>query len=189
MAEPAVPGGLGVRDARDADLAAVQAIYAHHVRNGLATFEEVPPPVDELAARRASVLQLGLPYLVAESSGQIVGYCYATSYRPRPAYRYTIEDSVYVADGLGGRGIGAALLGQLIARCEAGPWRQLIAVIGDTGNAGSIALHRRLGFAPVGTFAAVGWKLGRWVDTVVMQRALGSGDAAPPPGSQRAPGP
>jgi len=189
MAEPAGPGTLCVRDARDADMASVQAIYAHHVRHALATFEEVPPEVDELAARRAKVLQLGLPYLVAEAGGQIAGYCYATSYRPRPAYRYTIEDSVYVADGLAGRGIGAALLGQLIVRCEAGPWRQMIAVIGDAGNAGSIALHRRLGFAPVGTFAAVGWKFGRWVDSVLMQRGLGAGDAAPPPGSQRAPGP
>ena len=123
-----------------------------------------------------------LPYLVAELGGEVVGYCYATSYRPRPAYRFTIEDSVYVADGLAGRGVGAALLGELIARCEAGPWRQMIAIIGNSENAGSIALHRRLGFAHVGTMRSVGWKLGRWVDSVVMQRALGPGDGeAPPP--------
>src|ERR1043166_3466301 len=173
---------VAVRDARDADVPVVQAIYAHHVLHGLATFEEVPPTVAELAGRRASVLAQQLPYLVAELGGEVVGYCYATSYRPRPAYRFTIEDSVYVADGLAGRGVGAALLGELIARCEAGPWRQMIAIIGNSENAGSIALHRRLGFAHVGTMRSVGWKLGRWVDSVVMQRALGPGDGeAPPP--------
>lgn len=177
MAERPAPA---VRDARDADLPAVQAIYAHHVLHGLATFEEVPPTVDELAGRRASVLAQRLPYLVAELGGEVVGYCYATSYRPRPAYRFTIEDSVYVADGLAGRGVGAALLGALIARCEAGPWRQMIAIIGNSENAGSIALHRRLGFAHVGTLRSVGFKLGRWVDSVVMQRDVGLGDSAPP---------
>ena len=177
-----------VRDAQDADLAAVQAIYAHHVLHGLATFEEVPPPVVELAERRAAVVALGLPYLVAEHGGRVVGYSYASSYRPRPAYRFAIEDSVYVADGLGGRGIGAALLAALLARCEAGPWRQMIAIIGDTGNAASIALHRRHGFAMVGTLRSVGWKLGRWVDTMLMQRALGPGGTAPP-GGERAPTP
>jgi phosphinothricin acetyltransferase len=169
-----------VRDARDADMAPVQAIYAHHVLHGLATFEEVPPSVDELIARRAAVIGAGLPYLVAEHAGAVVGYSYASSYRPRPAYRYAIEDSVYVADGLAGRGIGAALLAALIARCDAGPWRQMIAIIGDTDNAASIALHRRHGFGLVGTLHAVGFKLGRWVDTVLMQRALGPGAAAPP---------
>jgi phosphinothricin acetyltransferase len=182
----AVPGAaraaVTVRDAADADadIAAIQAIYAHHVLYGLATFEEVPPTVDEIAVRRAAVRAIGLPYLVAEADGAIVGYCYATAYRPRRAYRYTIEDSVYVADGLAGRGIGAALLAALLARCEAGPWRQMIAIIGNSGNAGSIALHRRFGFEPVGTLRAAGFKLGRWVDTVVMQRALGPGDATPP---------
>ena len=169
-----------VRDAGATDMAAVQAIYAHHVLHGLATFEEVPPSVDELIERRAAVVGAGLPYLVAEHAGAVVGYSYASAYRPRPAYRYAIEDSVYVADGLAGRGIGAALLAALIARCEAGAWRQMIAIIGDTGNAASIALHRRYGFALVGTLHAVGFKLGRWVDTVLMQRALGPGAAAPP---------
>lgn len=176
-----------VRDARDGDLAAIQPIYAHHVLHGLATFEEVPPSTEELAARRAEVAARGLPYLVAELGGEVVGYCYATPYRPRPAYRHTIEDSIYVADGLGGRGIGAALLGALIARCELGPWRQMIAIIGDSGNAGSIALHRRLGFQTAGTLRSVGFKLGRWVDSVVMQRALGPGAAAPPGGGSSAP--
>ena len=169
-----------VRDARDADMAAVAAIYAHHVVHGLATFEEVPPSIVEIAARRASVVAQGLPYLVAEHAGAVAGYCYATAYRPRPAYRYAVEDSVYVADGLAARGIGAALLAELIARCEAGPWRQMIAIIGDSDNIGSIALHRRYGFAHVGTLRSVGFKLGRWVDSVVMQRALGPGDAEAP---------
>jgi len=180
---------IELRDAADADLPAIQAIYAHHVRLGLATFEEVPPSAEELGARRAAVLALGLPYLVARAGGEVVGYCYATSYRMRPAYRYTIEDSVYIADGLGGRGIGAALLAALIARCEAGEWRQMIAIIGDTGNAGSIALHRRHGFELVGTLRSVGFKLGRWVDSVVMQRALGPGGTAQPRSAGEAPAP
>jgi phosphinothricin acetyltransferase len=182
---PAVAPAVVVRDATEQDMAAVQAIYAHHVLHGLATFEEVPPGVDELLARRASVLGAGLPYLAAELGGRVVGYSYATSYRPRPAYRYAVEDSVYVAEGLGGRGIGGALLAALIARCEAGPWRQMLAVIGNSGNAGSIALHRRAGFRPVGTLTSVGFKLGRWVDTVLMQRPLGSGDATPPIDARR----
>jgi phosphinothricin acetyltransferase len=176
---------VAVRDAEDTDLAAVEAIYAHHVRYGLATFEEIPPSAEELGGRRAAVLALGLPYLVAELDGRVAGYCYATSYRARPAYRFTIEDSVYVADGLGGRGIGAALLGALIARCETGAWRQMIAIIGNSENTGSIALHRRLGFHTVGTLASVGFKLGRWVDSVVMQRALGAGGTRPPDPASR----
>jgi phosphinothricin acetyltransferase len=156
-------------------MAAVEKIYAHHVRCGLATFEEVPPSHDELRARRAAVVATGLPYLVAERHGEVVGYAYATAYRSRPAYRYTVEDSVYVLDGLGGQGIGSALLHSLISRCETGPWRQMIALIGDSANAASIALHRRMGFRMAGTLGAVGFKLGRWVDTVLMQRPLGEG--------------
>lgn len=169
-----------IRDASDGDMEAIRDIYTHHVLYGLATFEEVPPSVDELRSRRASVLAIGLPYLVAELNGEIVGYSYATAYRPRPAYRFSIEDSVYVADGLGGLGVGSALLQELIARCEKGPWRQMLAVIGNSGNAGSIALHRRMGFQPIGTFKSAGFKLGRWVDTVLMQRALGEGDETAP---------
>ena len=169
-----------VRAAAETDLPAIQAIYAHHVLHGLATFEEVPPSVSELAERRALVLKAGLPYLAAELDGRVVGYASATAYRPRPAYRFTIEDSVYVAHGLDGRGIGNALLSALIARCEHGPWRQMLAVIGNSGNTGSIALHRRCGFQPIGTLHAVGFKLGRWVDTVLMQRALGDGAGSPP---------
>ncbi|QEN91387.1 N-acetyltransferase family protein [Labrys sp. KNU-23] len=169
-----------VRDARESDMAAVQPIYAHHVLEGLASFEEVPPNLDELVSRRRGVLAQGLPYLVAEAQGRVVGYSYAAAYRPRPAYRYTVEDSVYVARDMGGRGIGSLLLEELIARCEAGPWRQMLAVIGDSGNTGSIALHRRLGFSEVGVLTSVGFKLGRWVDSVLMQRPLGMGDGAPP---------
>ncbi|HYB65624.1 MAG TPA: GNAT family N-acetyltransferase [Steroidobacteraceae bacterium] len=169
-----------IRDARDADLGAIAKIYAHHVRHGLASFEEVPPAIVELRSRRAAVLDSGLPYLAAELRGEVVGYAYASAYRPRPAYRYTVEDSVYIDPGLTGLGLGSALLTALIERCEAGPWRQMLAVIGDSANAGSIALHRRLGFSHVGTFAAVGFKLGRWVDTVLMQRPLGRGDQSPP---------
>lgn len=178
MPETAEP--LLIRDARDDDMAAVQAIYAHHVLHGLASFEEVPPGVAEMAARRAHVHALGLPYLVAERGVALLGYAYATSYRPRPAYRFTVEDSVYVAAGHGGEGIGTALLGALIARCEEGPWRQMLAVIGDSGNAASLALHSRLGFRAAGTFHSVGFKFGRWVDSVLMQRPLGTGDTAPP---------
>ncbi|MFT4183277.1 MAG: GNAT family N-acetyltransferase [Rhizobium sp.] len=169
-----------VRDASEADMKAICDIYAHHVLYGLATFEEVPPSVEELRSRRANVLAMGLPYLLAELNGEIVGYSYATAYRPRPAYRFTIEDSVYVADGFGGRGIGSALLAELIARCEKGPWRQMLAVVGNSGNAGSLGLHRSMGFEPVGTLRSVGFKLGRWVDTVLMQRMLGEGDGTAP---------
>lgn len=172
--------GLVVRDSRETDMAAVQRIYAHHVRCGLATFEELPPSHEELRARRASVVAAGLPYLVAERHTEVVGYAYATAYRSRPAYRYTIEDSVYVVEGLAGHGIGSALLHLLISRCEAGPWRQMIALIGDSANAASIALHRRMGFRTAGTLDAVGFKLGRWVDTVLMQRPLGAGNQSAP---------
>ena len=169
-----------VRDASDADMHAVTKIYATHVLHGLASFEEIPPSLEDMQSRRASVLQLGLPYLVAVMDGRVVGYSYATLYRTRPAYRYTVEDSVYVEDGLNGRGIGTLLLAELIARCEHGPWRQMLAVIGDSGNTASIALHRRLGFTPCGKLAAVGFKFGRWVDSVFMQRALGPGDSLQP---------
>ena len=175
---------LRIRNATEADMQAVQAIYAHHVLHGLATFEEKPPTAGELNARRESVIAAGLPYLVAECEGRVLGYCYATAYRPRPAYRHTVEDSVYVAEGCGGRGIGGALLGELIERCEAGSWRQMLAVIGNSGTEGSIALHRRHGFETVGTLRSVGFKLGGWVDTVLMQRSLGQGDRTLPASAQ-----
>lgn len=172
--------GIIVRDVMEVDIPAIQTIYTHEVLHGLATFEEVPPTTDELLSRRKIVLNLGLPYLAAELNSRVVGYSYATAYRPRPAYRNTIEDSVYVAEGMQGRGIGRSLLAALISRCEKGPWRQMVAVIGHSGNTGSIALHEHLGFRRVGTLEAVGFKLGRWVDTVLMQRALGAGSGALP---------
>ncbi len=169
-----------IRDATVADMAAVQAIYATHVLHGLASFEEEPPSLEEMLMRREAVLERGLPWIVAELQGAVVGYAYATGYRQRRAYRFTLEDSVYVADGMAGRGVGTALLSALIARCEAGPWRQMIAVIGDSANEGSIALHRRLGFGTIGTLPSVGFKHGRWVDSVFMQRPLGPGDGTLP---------
>jgi L-amino acid N-acyltransferase YncA len=169
-----------VRDATEDDVDSIQRIYSDRVLNGLASFEENPPARDEMRRRRRDILDCGLPDLVAEHDQGIVGYSYAGPYRTRSAYRYSIEDSVYVAEGFGGRGVGRALLAALIARCELGPWRQMVAVIGDSGNAASIALHRRLGFRFVGTLAAVGFKHGRWVDSVFMQRPLGPGDLSPP---------
>ena len=161
-----------VRDSREDDMPAILAIYAHHVLHGAASFEEEPPALVEMTRRRADVLDRGLPYLVAEREGRVVGYSYATPYRARSAYRFTIENSVYVAHALSGAGIGRALLSTLIARCEAGAWRQMIAVIGDSHNAASIGLHAKFGFQPIGTLRAVGFKFGRWVDTVLMQRQL-----------------
>ena len=172
-----------VRPSTDEDLAGIQVIYAHHVLHGLGSFEETPPDAAEMARRRAEILGRGLPYLVAELEGAVVGYAYAGAYRPRPAYRHTVENSVYVAAGQAGRGIGRALLADLIVRCAATGARQMIAVIGDSGNVGSIALHAAQGFAYSGLLRAVGFKHGRWVDSVIMQRALGPGDCTLPDGS------
>ena len=171
---------VDVRDAREGDMRFVQEIYAHHVLHGIASFEETAPTVPEMIGRRESVLKLGLPYLVAEMDGCLVGYSYASIYRPRPAYRHTIEDSVYVRDGFAGNGIGRELLASLIKRCEGGPWRQMLAVIGDSANTGSIGLHGSQGFRQIGRLDAVGFKFGRWVDSILMQRPLGKGDTALP---------
>jgi phosphinothricin acetyltransferase len=175
-----------VRSAADADLPAVQAIYAHHVLHGSASFETVPPDLAEMARRHADITRRGMPYLVAEVGGEILGYAYAGPYRPRAAYRFTLEDSVYVAEGAAGRGVGRLLLDRLIADATALGYRQMLAVIGDSGNLGSIVLHQRAGFTHLGTLQSVGFKFGRWLDVVLMQRALGAGDAelpkAPPAG-------
>lgn len=172
--------GLVVRDAGERDLAAIAAIYGEHVLHGLASFEEVVPSTEEMLQRWRAIAERGLPYLVAEAEGRIEGYSYAAPYRARSAYRFTLENSVYVAPGRARGGVGTRLLAELIRRCEAGPWRQMIAVIGDSGNAASIALHRKLGFQMVGTLAGVGFKHGRWVDSVLMQRALGAGESTLP---------
>lgn len=169
-----------IRDACLADMPAVQALYAHYVLHELATFELVPPTVEEMCARRQAILESGLPYLVAQIDQEIVGYAYAASYRPRPAYRYTVEDSVYLSPNHKGMGLGAALLGEVIRRCEQGPWRQMVAVITQGGTAGSAELHRKLGFQEVGRMPNVGYKFNRWVGTLIMQRTLGEGGNSSP---------
>jgi L-amino acid N-acyltransferase YncA len=169
-----------IRDSRADDIISVHSIYSYHVLHGTASFEEEPPSAEELAGRRADVLSRGLPYLVAELDGQVAGYSYAALYRSRSAYRFTIEDSVYVDHRLHRGGIGRALLAELIARCEAGDWRQMVAVIGDSNHVASIALHEQFGFRLVGTLRSSGYKFGRWIDTVLMQRALGAGDLTLP---------
>jgi phosphinothricin acetyltransferase len=161
-------------------LPAIQAIYAHHVLHGLASFEEAPPDVEEMRRRYADVRERGLPYLAAAEAGQVLGYGYCAPYRARSAYRYALEDSIYLRHDALGRGIGSLLLGELLGRCEALGYRQVIAVIGDSANAPSIALHARHGFLRVGTLRSSGYKFGRWVDSVLMQRPLGRGDGTPP---------
>lgn len=169
-----------VRDARPDDLPAIQAIYAHHVNHGLASFEEVPPVLEEMRRRFDDVVSQGLPYLAACEGREVLGYGYCTLYRTRSAYRFTLEDSVYVKEGLRRKGVGRALLSELVRRCEALGYRQMIAVIGDSANAGSIQLHAALGFLHAGTLRSTGFKFGRWVDSVLMQRPLGTGDGSRP---------
>ena len=164
---------LEIAEASDEHQRAIQAIYAHYVLHERCSFEEEAPGVEEMRARRAEVQQRGLPYLVACIGGEVAGYAYATLYRPRSAYRHTVEDSVYVKRGLHGRGVGKALLHTVIARCEAAGFRQMIAVVGDSANIGSTRLHESVGFQRVGTLRNVGFKFGDWIDTVLMQRTLG----------------
>ncbi|HWE46662.1 MAG TPA: GNAT family N-acetyltransferase [Caulobacteraceae bacterium] len=171
-----------VRDAEARDHAPMLAIYAHHVLSGLGSFEEAPPDAADFTQRMAAIARLGLPCLVAESAGAIAGYGYASAYRPRIGYRYTVEDSVYVAPGHLGQGVGRALLQGLIERCTAKRLRQMMAFIGDSGNAPSVALHRACGFEAAGILRSIGFRHGRWVDVVVMQRALAQGDTEPPEG-------
>jgi len=171
---------IEVRDATPEDLPAVQAIYAHHVMHGLASFEEAPPALDEMRRRFDDVVSRGLPYLVACDGREILGYGYCTLYRARSAYRFTLEDSVYVREGLRRKGVGRLVLAELVRRCEALGYRQMVAVIGDSANAGSIQLHAALGFVRSGTLRSTGFKFGRWVDSVLMQRPLGAGDGTRP---------
>ena len=170
-----------VRPSADADVPDIARIYGHHALRGLASFEEVAPAVEEMARRRADILSKGFPYLVAEEAGQLVGYAYCSAYRPRSGYRFSVEDSIYVAPGRGGAGIGSLLLPRLVDAATALGARQMIAVIGDSANHGSIRLHARFGFRHAGTLEAIGFKLGRWVDSVLMQRALGEGASTLPP--------
>ena len=169
-----------VRDAVAADLPAIARIYGHHVRHGLASFEEQAPSEEEMARRHAEIAGRGFPYLVATVGGAVAGYAYAGPYRPRPAYRHSVENSVYLDPARQRGGIGTLLLAELIRRCEAAGFRQMVAVIGDSGNAASIGLHARLGFRHAGLLTAIGYKHGRWVDSVLMQRALGPGDTTDP---------
>jgi len=171
---------ITVRPSTEADLPAITAIYGWNVLNGLGTFEEDPPAMEEMRRRRASFLERGLPYLVAEAEGIVLAYAYAGPFRLRAAYRYTVEDSVYVSPDAVGKGVGKALLSRLIVECEALGLRQMCAVIGDSGNAASISLHAAMGFEMKGTFPDMGHKFGRWVDLVWMQRALNGGGSHPP---------
>lgn len=169
-----------LRPSRDEDIAAITAIYAHHVLHGTGTFELEPPSPADMQARRAEVLARGLPWLVAEDQGQVLGYAYCNWFRPRPAYRFTAEDSIYLAPQASGQGIGRALLTELAAAAERAGMRKMIAVIGDSANAASIGLHRACGFAPVGVLTSSGWKFNRWLDTVLMEKPLGRGDGTSP---------
>jgi len=180
-APPVKRGPLLVRDATDADMPAIHAIYAHHVTHGFGSFEEIPPDLAEMVRRRADVLSRGLPYLVAtDREGRLLGFSYAAPYRLRTAYRYTVEDSIYVAPEAVGQGVGARLLKALIARTTKLGYRQMIAVIGDSGNRGSIRVHASQGFRKAAVMQGIGFKLGRWVDSVLMQRPLGPGNSRKP---------
>ena len=169
-----------IRPATAADLPAITGIYEHAVRHGTATFELIPPDLAEMTRRFESLTGGGFPYLSASVEGEVIGYAYAGPYRPRPAYRFTVENSVYLKPSIHRRGIGLQLLQRLITECEARGYRQMIAVIGDSANAGSIGVHTRCGFEMIGTHRNVGLKFGRWLDTVMMQRPLGDGGSTVP---------
>jgi len=169
-----------IRPSRDEDVAAIAAIYAHHVLHGIASFEEAPPAVEEIARRRGDLISRGFPYLVAERTGKVVGYCYSGPYRARIGYRYTVEDSIYIDANEVGRGMGRRLLAEVIERSTALGYRQMIAVIGGSETLPSINLHKALGFVHIGTFPGIGFKFGRWIDSVYMQRALGAGNTTLP---------
>jgi L-amino acid N-acyltransferase YncA len=171
-----------VRAAMAGDAEVLAAIYGDAVLHGFGTFEEIPPSVGEMELRRLAVVERGLPYLVAEEASQVLGFAYASPFRPRAAYRYTVEDTVYVAPQAAGRGVGRAVLSAVLGQCETLGLRQAVAVIGDSGNAASIGLHRALGFQDAGVGRSFGFKHGRWVDVVWMQKALNGGDSLPPDG-------
>jgi phosphinothricin acetyltransferase len=169
-----------IRPAAPRDLPSIQSIYAYHVLQGLASFEEEAPSLEEMRRRFEDVTGRGLPYVVAEEKAEILGYGYCTLYRTRSAYRFTLEDSIYVKHGMQGKGIGKAMLRELIGHCGALQYRQMIAVIGDSANAASIAVHASLGFVRAGNLRSTGYKFGRWVDSVLMQLPLGEGDGSKP---------
>jgi len=169
-----------LRESREDDIAFLTGIYEYYVRQSSASFEIDPPDAHEMSRRRKTILDAGLPYLVAEVDGEVAGYAYATLYRPRAAYRYTVEDSIYVRADCAGRGLGRRLLSEIIARCEHAGYRQMIAVIGGSDNAASIGLHAALGFEHAGLLRSAGFKFGCWTDSVLMQRSLGPGDSTLP---------
>lgn len=169
-----------IRPSRDEDLDAMARIYGHHVLHGTGTFETTPPTPDDMAARRADVLGKGLPWLVIEVAGEVRGFAYGNWFKPRPAYRFSVEDSIYLAPDAAGQGLGRLLLAELLAQCERAGVRKVMAVIGDSANAGSIGVHTALGFGHVGVVRSCGWKHGRWLDIVLMEKSLGQGDGAPP---------
>jgi phosphinothricin acetyltransferase len=171
---------LSIRPSTEADLPAIQAIYAHAVLHGTGTFETEVPEIPEMTRRRSEVLSRSLPWLVAEQDGRVLGYAYANYFRPRMAYRFCLEDSIYLHPDAQGKGVGRLLLAELIARCEAAGARQMLAVIGDSDNQGSIGVHTALGFEHTGVLKSSGWKFGRWLDVVLMQRQLGPGDQSHP---------
>lgn len=171
---------LLIRPSRDDDVSAITAIYAHHVLHGTGTFEIDPPTVADMVARRTDVLSRQLPFLVLEEAGTVTGFAYCNWFKPRPAYRFCAEDSIYLAPEACGRGQGRALLAELAVQAERARVRKLVAVIGDSTNAGSIGVHRSLGFTPVGVLKSAGWKFGRWLDVVLMEKALGRGDDCAP---------
>ena len=169
-----------IRSIQQTDIAAVTALYAHHVLHGTGTFEIDPPGEAEMAARITDVLAKNLPYLVAEKDGQLLGFAYCNWFKPRPAYRFSAEDSIYMATEASGKGWGRLLLAELLVRAEATGVRKLVAVIGDSANASSIGVHRAAGFVPVGVLKSMGWKLGQWRDIVLMEKPLGDGDTTDP---------
>ena len=169
-----------IRPSRDADIPAITAIYAHHVLHGTGTFETTPPTEADMRSRRADVLAKGLPWLVVEDAGQVLGFAYGNWFKPRPAYRFSVEDSIYLAPEAAGRGLGKALLAELLAVLERGGTRKVMAVIGDSANAGSIGVHKALGFEHVGVVQSCGWKFDRWLDIVLMEKTLGAGDQTRP---------
>ncbi len=171
---------MTIRSAEPRDIPVITRIYADAVRHGTASFELEPPDESDMAGRQKTLLAKNCPYLVAERAGAIAGYAYAGPYRTRPAYDWCVEDSIYIAPDHHGQGIGRLLLDHLIVELEARGFRQMIAVIGDTANTASVAVHAAAGFRLIGTFQSIGYKHGRWLDTVLMQRALGRGDAVPP---------
>jgi phosphinothricin acetyltransferase len=169
-----------IRPSRDEDIPAITAIYAHHVLHGTGTFEIDPPTAADMGTRRADVLGRKLPWLVAEDAGQITGFAYCNWFKPRPAYRFCAEDSIYIAPHAKSQGLGRALLGELAAQAERAGVRKLIAIIGDSANAGSIGVHRSLGFTHAGVLTSSGWKFDRWLDVVLMEKSLGFGNLTSP---------